>query len=424
MGRFLKCDGLCPFLIIKGYQNLIIVQVNRIDKRIHQRLPLIFQAHVQLTETEQPEPDKLFGYFRLCQLFFCNTGLKLTLGFFELLQPLLGGTGEDSGLNRIEHILDTGFRITKLFLIERNVGILLILQFHHLGDDRFHGGIVLDKLHRLVDYQIFQPLFTDSLFLAALVLFGSSTFIIAVDFTRPACAALSKHQRPTVAAEQLGGEQIVVLCLSTGRGFLVFGDLLLHILKQFQRNDGRDSIRLDHIPEFQFSDVPPVFEHKRTVKPTPDRIGKLVNIQAKLKQGKGIGYERWAKKHNLKAMAQTLILLEEKGLTDEDALNQRIAELETKYHDSLAVVKDLEGRMKANKELRYHIAAHTNTKNIAQQLKTAKRPAAFEEQHRAELTAHRAAAAYFKANDITKLPSPKKLEAEYAQLASEKAKFY
>ena len=29
-----------------------------------------------------------------------------------------------------------------------------------------------------------------------------------------------------------------------------------------------------------------------------------------------------------------------------------------------------------------------------------------------------------KANDITKLPSPKKLEAEYAQLASEKAKFY
>ena len=57
-------------------------------------------------------------------------------------------------------------------------------------------------------------------------------------------------------------------------------------------------------------------------------------------------------------------------------------------------------------------------------LDTAKRPAVFEEQHRAELTAYRAAAAYFKANNITKLPSPKKLEAEYAQLASEKAKFY
>ena len=165
-------------------------------------------------------------------------------------------------------------------------------------------------------------------------------------------------------------------------------------------------------------------ERKRTIQFKSDRIGKLVDIQAKLKQGKGIGYERWAKKHNLKAMAQTLILLEEKGLTDEGALDQKITELDTKFHDSLAVVKDLEGRMKANKELRYHIAAYTSTKNVAQELKTAKRPAVFEEQHRAELTAYRAAAAYFKANNLTKLPSPKKLEAEYAQLASEKAKFY
>ena len=165
-------------------------------------------------------------------------------------------------------------------------------------------------------------------------------------------------------------------------------------------------------------------ERKRTIQFKSDRIGKLVDIQAKLKQGKGIGYERWAKKYNLKAMAQTLILLQEHGLLNEDALDQRIAELDTKFHESLTVVKDLEGRMKANKELRYHVAAYTSTKNIAQQLKAAKQPTAFEEQHRAELTAYRAATAYFKANNITKLPSPKKLEAEYAQLASEKAKFY
>ena len=155
-----------------------------------------------------------------------------------------------------------------------------------------------------------------------------------------------------------------------------------------------------------------------------DAIGKLIDIQSRMTEGKGIGYKLWLTKHNLKVMAQTVNLLQEKGLTDEDALNQRIAELEAKYHDSLAVVKDLEGRMKNNKELRHHVAAYTSTKSIAQQLKTAKRPVAFEEQHRAELTAHRAAAAYFKANNITKLPSPKKLEAEYAQLASEKAKFY
>ena len=107
MSRFLKRDGLCTFFIVKGYQNLIIVQINRIDERIHQRLPLVFQAHVQLTEPQQPKPDKFFGHFRLRQLFFRNACFKLTLGFFELLQPFLGGTGEDSGLNRVEHILDT-----------------------------------------------------------------------------------------------------------------------------------------------------------------------------------------------------------------------------------------------------------------------------------------------------------------------------
>ena len=165
-------------------------------------------------------------------------------------------------------------------------------------------------------------------------------------------------------------------------------------------------------------------ERKRAVQPKPDRIGKLVDIQAKLKQGKGIGYERWAKKHNLKAMSQTLILLQEKGLLNEDALDRRIEELQSQYDHAKEVVLDLDARMKSTRKLLEQVAAYNNTKNIAQQLKTAKRPAAFEEQHRAELTAYRAAAAYFKANNITKLPSPKKLEAEYAQLASEKAKFY
>ena len=163
---------------------------------------------------------------------------------------------------------------------------------------------------------------------------------------------------------------------------------------------------------------------ERTIQFKPDRIGRLVDIQAKLKQGKGIGYERWAKKHNLKAMAQTLILLQEKGLLNEDALDQRIAELDTKFHESLAVVKDLETRMANNQTLRRYAASYKQYRPLAQKRNAAKSPATFEEQHRAELTAYRAAAAYFKANDLTKLPSPKKLEAEYAQLASEKAKFY
>ena len=155
-----------------------------------------------------------------------------------------------------------------------------------------------------------------------------------------------------------------------------------------------------------------------------DTIGKLIDIQSRMTEGKGIGYERWAKKHNLKAMSQTLILLQEKGLLNEDALDQRITELDTKFHESLAVVKDLENRMAENKNLRNHIADYQQYLPLAQKLQIARHPAAFEEQHRAELTAYRTAVAYFKANNITKLPSPNKLEAEYCALASEKAKFY
>ena len=156
----------------------------------------------------------------------------------------------------------------------------------------------------------------------------------------------------------------------------------------------------------------------------PDRIQKLVDIQAKLKQGKSIGYERWAKKHNLKAMAQTLILLQEKGLLNEGALDQRIDELQTQYDSAKEVVLDLETRMADNQKLRSHAAAYKQYRPLTQKRNAVKSPAAFEDQYRAELTAYRAAAAYLKANNITCLPSPNKLEAEYCALASEKAQFY
>ena len=172
-------------------------------------------------------------------------------------------------------------------------------------------------------------------------------------------------------------------------------------------------------------------ERKPKVQSKPTNLAKLIDIQAKLidiqarlTEGKGIGYEHWAKKFNLKAMAQTLILLQEKDLLNEDALDQRIAELDTKFHESLAVVKDLETRMANNQTLRRYAASYKQYRPLAQKRNAAKSPATFEEQHRAELTAYRTAAAYLKANNITKLPSPNKLEAEYCALASEKAQFY
>src|SRR5699024_10874322 len=68
--------------------------------------------------------------------------------------------------------------------------------------------------------------------------------------------------------------------------------------------------------------------------------------------------------------------------------------------------------------------AYLQNRKVVQLAKTAKNPETFREHHRAELTAYQAAAAYFKAQKITKLPNLKQLKAEREELISEKAQFY
>ena len=165
-------------------------------------------------------------------------------------------------------------------------------------------------------------------------------------------------------------------------------------------------------------------ERKPKVQFKQDTIGKLIDIQSRMTEGKGIGYKRWLTKHNLKVMAQTVNLLQEKGLTDEDTLNQRIAELETQHDDALAVVKDLDARMVSLKELRGHLVVYRQYKPLAQKLQTVRNPAKFKEQHRAEFAVYETACAYFKANGLRTLPDLKKLDAEYQTLSSEKNGFY
>ena len=150
----------------------------------------------------------------------------------------------------------------------------------------------------------------------------------------------------------------------------------------------------------------------------------MIDIQAKLAAGKGAGYERWVKVFNLKQMAKSLALFTRYNLNSEEELNAQVAELQDEHDKALKVVKDLEGRIDSNRELSCHVLAYVQNKKLAQQVKTAKNLEAFQEQHRAELTAYQAAAAFFKAQKITKLPSLKQLEAEREQLISEKARFY
>ena len=229
---FPESDRFRTFLIIKGDEDLIIVEIDDIDEGVHQCLPLLRLSHVQLAEAEQPEPDELFFHLRFCQPFLCNAGLQFFPLFFQSLQPLFRGTGQDAHLDSVQHIGDAGFRFLQLLFVDRQVSAFLILQLHDLGNDGIHGSIIFHQLHGFVDHQIFQPLFPHGLFIAGLFLLGSSTLVIGVHLPGVADTAFSEHQRSALTAVQLGGEQIAFLCLMTGRGFFVFRQLFLHLVEQ------------------------------------------------------------------------------------------------------------------------------------------------------------------------------------------------
>ena len=162
----------------------------------------------------------------------------------------------------------------------------------------------------------------------------------------------------------------------------------------------------------------------RCTDPNPDTISRLIDIQAKMASGKGAGYERWAKVFNLKQLSKSLALLSEHGVHTEAELADQISRFKAESSEALSVVKDLESRIDENRELSRHVLAYTQNRKVAQQVKSARNPAEYQEKHRAGLAAYQAAAAYFKAHNIKKLPSLKQLKVEREELISEKAQFY
>ena len=60
---------------------------------------------------------------------------------------------------------------------------------------------------------------------------------------------------------QFGYQQVVILCLSTGRSFLVFQHLLLHIVEKFHGDDRRNRIGNQDVTVFQLSDIAAVIQH-------------------------------------------------------------------------------------------------------------------------------------------------------------------
>ena len=155
-----------------------------------------------------------------------------------------------------------------------------------------------------------------------------------------------------------------------------------------------------------------------------DGFQLLVDIQAKLAEGKHGGYERWAKKHNLKQMSRTLLFLQERKISSVNELKGRAEAASTHYHELGDSIKTAEDRMAEIAVLRTHIVNYAKTRSVYDAYRNAGYSSKFLETHRAEITLHKAAKAAFNEANLKKLPKVKDLNAEYSKLLTEKKAAY
>lgn len=150
----------------------------------------------------------------------------------------------------------------------------------------------------------------------------------------------------------------------------------------------------------------------------------LIDIQAKLQEGKGAGYARWAKNFNLKQLSQTMIFLEENGLLDRDVLSEKAAQASQRFHALAGQIKSSEQRMTEIKILQQHIINYAKTRDTYVAYRKAGYSKKFRREHESEILLHQAAKQYFDEQGLEKLPSVKSLQAEYAQLLAQKKELY
>ena len=150
------------------------------------------------------------------------------------------------------------------------------------------------------------------------------------------------------------------------------------------------------------------------------KISLLVDIQAKLQAGKGAGYAYWAKKFNLKQMAQTMNYLTEQGLKDYVELAQRAASASRRYRALFSQTKAAEKRMAEIAVLRTHLLNYRKTLDIYVGYRRTGYSAKYYASHNAEILLHKAAKKAFDEQGVKKLPTKAELDGEYAKLISEK----
>ena len=156
-------------------------------------------------------------------------------------------------------------------------------------------------------------------------------------------------------------------------------------------------------------------------------VQRLVDIEKKLAEGKGRGYERWAKIHNLKQAAKTLSVYQQYGFTSPEQLEAAVDTAYQKMRQTSGELKALETKLQGKKKLQRQVLAYAQTKAARDGLraqKSEKARAAYRQAHESDFIIADAAARYFKAHGITKLPARKALQAEIEQLISEKDGLY
>ena len=161
--------------------------------------------------------------------------------------------------------------------------------------------------------------------------------------------------------------------------------------------------------------------------PKQDGVQRLVDIEQKKAEGKGRGYERWATMHNLKQMAATLNVYQEYGFTSPEQLEAAVDTAYQEMRQTSGELKALETKLQGKKELQQQVLAYAKTKPARDGLrvqKSKKARAAYRQANESDFIIADAAARYFKAHGITKLPARKALQAEIEQLISEKDGLY
>ena len=150
----------------------------------------------------------------------------------------------------------------------------------------------------------------------------------------------------------------------------------------------------------------------------------LVDIQAKLAEGKSMGYARWAKRYNLKEMSKTLIFLQEHKIGSIKEMQERVDAATARYHELGDSIKAAEARMTEIAVLRTHIVNYARTRPVYDAYRKAGYSKRFLEAHREEITLHKAAKAAFDEAGLKKLPKTKDLSIEYAELLKKKKEAY